>query len=482
MTPRVGRGLAAVLMTGFWTGPVLLPAVPAAAHPLGNFTVNRSSDLRVEPYRVAIDYVVDMAEVPALQRRQEIDSDADGAVGGIEEARYRTAECRRVARGVRLLLDRRPANVEVRGSALSFPPGAAGLPTLRLTCRMQAPIDVPGGALDVDYADRNDPGRIGWREITATADGGALVSADVPAESLSKGLTAYPQDMLQSPLDQRRAHLRFQPGGDGAGPEPGAPVAGLGPLSRGADRATQAFTSLVAGRSLRPAFVLVAFAMATLLGAVHALAPGHGKTVMAAYLVGLKGSLRQGMVIGLTVTATHTAGVVALGVLVSTSSTLLPERLYPWLSLASGLLLASVGTGLLMRTLRHREHAHDHPHDHLGSGGDEGGPIGWRSLVTLGLAGGLVPAPSALLVLLAAAALGRAWLGVALVVAYGLGMAATLTGTGLVLVRLRTSLDHGTNGRHAVALHRAGRLLPPTTAAVVLAVGLMLAARAATLL
>jgi nickel/cobalt transporter (NicO) family protein len=478
MTSRAGQRLAAVLMTGFW----LLPAAPAAAHPLGNFTVNRYSDLRIEPGRVAIEYVVDMAEIPAFQTRQEIDSDADGAVGSIDEARYRTAECRRMARGVRLLLDGRPVNVDVRGSALSFPPGAGGLPTLRLTCRLHAPIDAAAGALDVDYADQNFPGRIGWREITAAAGAGVMVSADVPAESLSKGLTIYPQDMLQSPLDQRRAHLRFQPGGAGArgGPRPAAPVAGLGPLSRGADRVTQAFTSLVTGRRPTPGFVLVAFVVATLLGAVHALAPGHGKTVMAAYLVGLKGSLRQALIIGLTVTATHTAGVVALGVLVSTSSALVPERLYPWLRMASGLLLASVGAGLLRRTLRHRERAHDHQHHHISSRAGEGGPIGWRSLVTLGLAGGLVPAPSALLVLLAAAALGRAWLGIALVVAYGLGMAVTLTGTGLVLVHVRTSLDQGTKGRHAAALHRVGRLLPLTTAAVVLAVGLLLAARAAT--
>jgi ABC-type nickel/cobalt efflux system permease component RcnA len=478
MTPRVRPYLAAALVAGLW----LLPGGRAAAHPLGNFTINRASALRMERGRIAIDYIVDMAEIPALQTRQEIDSDADSAIGNEEEARYRTAECRRIGRGVHLVLDRRPANVDVRGSALSFPPGAAGLPTLRLTCRLDAAIVAPAGALNVDYADENFPGRIGWREITAVADGGVLVSADVPAESLSKGLTIYPQDMLQSPLDQRRAHLRFQPASAGAGPgaHPDTPVAGLGPLSRGADRATQAFTSLVAGRSPTPGFVLMAFAMATLLGAVHALAPGHGKTVMAAYLVGLKGSLRQALAIGLTVTATHTAGVVALGILVSTSSALVPERLYPWLSLASGLLLASVGAGLVVRTLRHRAHAHGHQHDHLRSRGDDARPVGWRSLVTLGLAGGLVPAPSALLVLLAAAALGRAWMGIALVVAYGLGMAATLTGTGLALVHLRASLDHGSRGRHAAALHRVGRLLPLTTAAVVLAVGLLLAARAAT--
>jgi ABC-type nickel/cobalt efflux system permease component RcnA len=398
------------------------------------------------------------------------------------------------------------------------------LPTLRLTCRLHASIEAPTDEHEVDYADRNFPGRIGWREITAIADRGVLVSADVPAKSLSAGLTSYPEDVLQSPLDQRRAHLRFQPGDSSAGPEPLEGATGLFTLSRQSDRITQVLSSLVTGRSLTLAFVLSAFAMAMLLGAVHALGPGHGKSVMAAYLVGQKGSLQQALAIGLTVTATHTAGVIGLGVLVSTSSAMVPERFYPWLSLASGLLLASVGAGLLKRTLRDRagllfgragsmpnadripalavqrgtpgqrgaassklrggaglapedaepQREHDHnQHLHVRSSGAE---VGWRSLVTVGFAGGMVPTPSALVVLLAAIALGRAWLGVALVFAYGFGMAATLIGSGLLLVHLRDTLDRSTKGR---GLERVGHLLPLTTAAAVLAVGLLLAARAA---
>src|SRR5207244_708695 len=118
-------------------------------------------------------------------------------------------------------------------------------------------------------------------------------------------------------------------------------------LPRGVDRATRAFTSLVSRQHLTVAFGILAVALALVLGAIHALAPGHGKTVMAAYLVGQRGSLRQAALIGLTVTATHTAGVMALGIVLTTSAVIAPERLYPWLGLASGLLLAAIGVSVL---------------------------------------------------------------------------------------------------------------------------------------
>jgi nickel/cobalt transporter (NicO) family protein len=474
---RRGAVLAALAATLLVAG-----ATGAAAHPLGNFTVNTYSGLRVGPDRLVVDYVVDMAEIPTFQTRQAIDTDDNGRVTGPEAATWRDRECPRLATGLRATVGGRPATLAVTGSALTFPMGVGGLETLRLECALAAPFPA-GGSLT--YTDTNLEGRVGWREITAIGDRATLEAADVPSTSPSARLTTYPQDQLSSPLNQRTASLRFHPGG----PRAGASGSGArGTVARGGvDRATAAFTALVGERSLSPGFALVALLLAVGLGAAHALAPGHGKTVMAAYLVGLGGTLRQAATIGATVTLTHTAGVLLLGLVLTTSRAVAPERVYPWLGLGSGLLLAGVGIGLLVRARpghgHPHPHGHDHPfphhHDHRGATPGAGRPVGWRGLVALGLAGGLVPSPSAVVVLLGGIALGQAWFGVALVLAYGLGMATTLTGVGLLLAHLRTRMDGRLRVPAGSVLGRLGRLLPAATASVIVLVGLGLAASGA---
>jgi ABC-type nickel/cobalt efflux system permease component RcnA len=374
-------------------------------------------------------------------------------------------------------------------------------------------------------------GRIGWREFTAQGDGTTLSASTVPAVSVSKRLTAYPNDLLQSPLDMKSATVTARPGGPRlAGVA--APAARRSPMTRGVDGATAAFTKFVGRRRLSPLVGLGALLLAILLGAVHALAPGHGKTVMAAFIVGERGSLRQAWLIGLTVTVTHTAGVLVLGIVLTATDLAAPDRVYGVLGLASGLLLGSVGIVLLARALRQRaarrasardepavdsvpralvpagahvhehapEHSHPHPHPrrHPHAHADEvdepashrhgvfshrhvvpraDKPLGWRSIVAMGFAGGLVPSPSALVVLLGAVALGRTWFGVVLVVAYGAGMALTLTGTGLLLSRASGRLAAGT-GSFGPRVQRAmgvAKLLPFVTAGVVLTVGATIA-------
>ena len=424
MTRLARRGAALVVLA-----VVLLVAgaTGAAAHPLGNFTVNTSSGLRVGPDRLV-----------------------------------------------------------VTGSALTFPGGVGGLPTLRLECALGGPLPPgPTSGRSLAYADANHQGRVGWREITAVGDRATLEAADVPPASPSARLTRYPEDQLASPLDQRAATLRFHPGGPRLSTPPAtSPAARTGAV----DRVTAAFTALVAERSRTPGFVGVALLLAVALGAAHAVAPGHGKTVMAAYLIGLRGTVRQAATIGATVTVTHTAGVLLLGLVLTTSRAVASERVYPWLGLGSGLLLAAVGVGLLVRA-RPGRHAHPHPHpndhahphDHAGhhGHGHGGRPLGRRGLVALGLAGGLVPSPSAVVVLLGGIALGQAWLGAALVLAYGAGMAATLTGVGLLLAHLRTRMDRRLRLPAGGLLARLGRLLPAATAAVIVLVGIGLAAQGA---
>jgi ABC-type nickel/cobalt efflux system permease component RcnA len=425
-----------------------------------------------------------MAEIPTFQARQAVDTDHDGAIAAAEAAAWRDRECPRLARDLRATADGQALPLGVIGSALSFPKGAAGLETLRLECALTAPLPAsPAAGRSLTFADTTQQGRVGWHEITAVGDHTTLDTTDVPATSASARLTAYPSDQLSSPLDQRTATLHTRPGGAArATPAPRVGDDAPGTVTRGGvDRVTAAFTALVGGRSRSPGLVVATLLVAVGLGAAHALAPGHGKTVMAAYLVGLRGTPRQAAAIGATVTVTHTAGVLVLGVVLSSSRAVASERLYPWLGLASGLLLAAVGLGLLLRARHaHHHHHHDHhEHGHHAHDHDPGRPLGLRGLVALGLAGGLVPSPSAVVVLLGGIALGRAWFGVALVLAYGVGMAATLTGIGLLLARLRARMDRRLQLPAGSLLARAGRLLPAVTASVIVVVGLALAASGA---
>jgi nickel/cobalt transporter (NicO) family protein len=507
-----GRRFAACLAVGVGLLTVLT-ATPASAHPLGNFTVNQHSGLVVSPGRVTVELVVDMAEIPTFQARSEIDTDADKTVAPIEADAYRQRACAELAQGVELRLDDQPLAATVASAELTFPPGEAGLATLRLTCRLSAPVGRDTGRLD--FANRNFTKRIGWREITATGNGVRLAATDVPPSSSSAVLTHYPDDLLSSPLDQRQAHLRLDAAGE-------APQAQTAPAAddtvlaaarpsasgaRGTDRFTAAFTGLVARQRFTLGFGLLALVAAIALGALHALAPGHGKTVMAAYLVGERGSVRQAALLGLTVTSTHTAGVLLLGVLLSGSTAVVPEKLYPWLGVTSGVMLAGVGVSLLVRAWRRRAdglaafaaHRHDgdhhhgpghhhHGHHHHGAGSHDHGRPGHadahsgkpamsrRALVIMGAAGGMTPSPSALVVLLGAIALGRTWFGIALVFGYGVGMALTLVAAGLLMVRARATLDRRLRGRTRMA--RLAQTLPVMTASFVVIAGVGLAARA----
>jgi ABC-type nickel/cobalt efflux system permease component RcnA len=481
----------------------LVPAAPASAHPLGNFTVNQYSALRVQPDRVLLDLVVDMAEIPTFQSRSDYDTNGDGRTDPAEARAYSSRTCARQSAQLKLQVDGEPAPVRVIDGSLRFPPGQGGLVTLRLTCNLVAMSGPLHGERRLDFHNANLGDRVGWHEITAVGDGTTIVSSTVPRESVSRALTAYPNDLLRSPLNPRAASLRVRPGGASAsGPAARLVLPGAA-LPRGIDQATRSFTDLVARRDISVGFGVLAFAIALLLGGLHALAPGHGKTVMAAYLVGQRGSMRQAGLVGLTVTTTHTLGVMVLGLVLSTSAVIAPERLYPWLGLASGALLAGVGAGLLTRAVRARRtrahahavharavHAHAvHTHAVHTHGGrvhshaplDPERPLHWRSLVAMGFAGGLVPAPSALVVLLGAIALGRTWFGVVLVIAYGMGMAMTLTAAGMLLVRARGALDGraARRGRPSRFVDLT-RVLPLATSSLIVVVGLYLAARGAT--
>ncbi len=526
-TPRRGAtALARVLVVlALLTGLSLAAAPAASAHPLGNATVNHYDGLSLFPDHITVRAIEDTAEIPTLQRGPDIDSNSDGALSVAERAGYAARQCRSLAAAERLSTGGHRLALSVLASDYTQRPGAIQLSIGRLVCQLQATADLSRDAT-VTIDDQWDSEGIGWHEITAVSDGVSLQNSPFPASSISDELLRYPNNLLSSPLDVHSGSITVHPG-DGAASTyravralPGAalPVRALNALAN-------RFNALVGAKHLTVGVGLLAVLLSMLLGAGHAFLPGHGKTIMAAYLVGRRGRLRDVVTVGATVTLTHTAGVLVLGALISLTAAFAPTAAEQDLAVVSGLLVAGVGVGLLVGALRRRSsssqlasevedslvaldvrervlvgadgpatqpspdasthshdhaHGHGHPHPHRhGHGPGHGEPqrFGRSGLIGLGVAGGLVPSPSALLVLLAAIALGRTAFGVILVLGYGLGMAGALTAAGLILVRLRGRLSRVFDGRSA-ATARLVNALPVLTACLVLVVGVGLTLRA----
>ncbi|MFF3887591.1 sulfite exporter TauE/SafE family protein [Streptomyces sp. NPDC001914] len=345
---------------------VVVPSGSASAHPLGNFTVNRYDGLVAAPGQLRVDHVEDLAEIPATQAKPDIER-----LGMADWARQR---CDTAARDSEVTVNGRAVTLSVGTSTARLRPGQAGLDTLRVECRLTAPTS-GAGTLTVGFHGAGADHGPGWREITAQGDRMTLVSSDVPRKSVSAELTEYPKALLSSPSDTATASLRIRPGGPALVEERrDAPAASV--LPRGADRWTQALNNLVARHDLTFGFAALALLIAVGLGAMHALAPGHGKTLMAATAAARGGRARFKDVLPLaaSVTVTHTLGVVALGLLVTAGSAAAPSVI-AWLGVSSGVLVMGAGATLLRRAWRHRPaaHAHEHEHGHAhGHGHDHG--------------------------------------------------------------------------------------------------------------
>lgn len=443
MTPTL-RGVAAASAAAL---ALLASAGIASAHPLGNYTVNRAVSVTVASSGITVRYVIDMAEIPAFSELQVIDRDGNGQTGPNELATYATAACATVRSNLELQINGSTALLHVQSHPqLSFPAGAGGLSTLRLVCAFGVAMPNLVGDQTVNVADKTDDGHVGWREVTITAGPGVVIeNSDVPTVSSSAELTKYPVDALQTPPNIRAGTTRFHrtsatsvgPGGDSSA----VPAA---PAQR--STANDPLAALVGGE-LTPATALGALLLAVLLGAGHAVSPGHGKTLVAAYLIGSNGSVRNAATLGVTVAVTHTAGVFLLGaVTLVIGQFFVPERVIEWLSIASGVLVATLGAGLVFRAIRGatwqapQAHSHPHPyaHSHPHPHGEQRAPdLRRRNVIALGLAGGMVPSASALIVLLVAITTGRLIFGLLLIVAFGAGMAFVLGGLAVITTALR---------------------------------------------
>jgi nickel/cobalt transporter (NicO) family protein len=333
----------------------------------------------------------------------------------------------------------------------------------------------------VSLSDDTFEGRVGWKAIVAAPGDGTAVRTQAPSGDPTNGLRRYPDDLLNSPLDRRDASFSVSPG-DGSLVAPRSEGADQVSTSRpGGDGFAGLFEQAAAGEGVLFVLLLAAFGW----GALHALSPGHGKAMVAAYLVGTKGKPRHAVALGATVTVAHTIGVFMLGfVTLALSQYILPEDLYPWLNLISGALVVAIGAGVLRSRLRwrrghhhgHHSHDHAHHHHHHHSAGDD--TVTKRSLIGLGAAAGLIPCPSALVVLLAAIAQHEIGLGLLLIVAFSLGLAGTLTGLGLAVVYARKLIPRIGRVSGGATLGKLAAALPAASAVVIVGVGCLLTANA----
>jgi len=470
-------------------GAALWHPASATAHPLGNFTINHYAAITVRQDGMALHWVLDMAEIPAFAARRQIDANRDGSLVSSEIAAWLDATLPGLVADLDLRVGGQRQALAIVSREVSFPPGQGGLSLLRLVADLVVRQVPESGS--VTYRDGTYPERIGWHEIVVQAGAGFRLSAsDVPDRSVSNELRSYPADALTNPRNVTSASFQFErAAGSGS-----VGAVNAAPTSIAAARQSDLLASLVGGKLTLVGGIL-ALLLALGLGAAHAISPGHGKTLVAAYLIGGRGSPAQAIWLGVTVAVTHTIGVLVLGaVTLLATELLIPERLITWLSLASGLLVVSLGASLVWRYGRsravgRRDAGHPHPHPHLHEGAhehphepnsDAAPPLTRAGIAVLGLVGGMVPSASALLVLLVAVTTGRIVFGLALIVAFGVGMAIVLAGVSASVVVIRRRVDAGgaTWTRNA-AVAAATRLVPVASGLAVLTIGIVLTIGAA---
>src|SRR5580658_6001168 len=497
-----------------WAGSVLLfvlllSSATSFAHPMGNFSVNHYSRIKIGQRSIEIRYLIDMAEIPTFQEVRQ--SDFTAKADDPSTSRYLDRQEQLLKEGLLLEGDGRVVRLDTISRHVAFADGAGGLPTMKIGFVFRGKLDVTAGAHKLFYFDNNFPGRTGWKEIVVLGDRVAILDSSAPGTDRSQELTNYSSDALNSPPQQLSALVGFrislsEPerssstgviGTSSTGMTPrgaktahrssalqstnqrqrrpssatssgvttssdlndaqstaggvAAPTVAPMPLATHVQNTPRSrFTELISTQGKLSFWVLFSAALiAAGLGALHALEPGHGKTIVAAYLVGSRGTARHAVLLGIVVTAAHTAGVYLLGVLTLYASRyIVPEQLYPWLGAISGLSVAGLGIFTFLRhwTGETGEHSHvpgeRHSHWFLtmfrpaistGSKPTERA-ISLRELLILGITGGIVPCPAALVVLLSAFSLHRIGFGLFLITAFSFGLAAVLVIVGLTML------------------------------------------------
>ena len=535
----------------------LLSSATSFAHPMGNFSINHYSKIKVGQQSVEIRYLIDMAEIPTFQeiRQFDITPKADDP----SASRYLDRLEQLLKEGVSLDCDGESVRLDTISREVTFSEGAGALPTMKSGFVFRGKLDVPAGAHKLFYNDNNFPGRAGWKEVVVLGDGVAILDSSAPGADRSQELTNYSSDALNSPPQQLSAQVGFRTSLSEPERSASAAVLGTSPsrtipqgtnaehqaptpppthqrrrrssdaitssdledaqsFSRGVVSPTVAplsvaahaqntprsrFTELISTQGKLSLWVLLSAALiAAGLGALHALEPGHGKTIVAAYLVGSRGTARHAVLLGIAVTAAHTAGVYLLGALTLYASRyMVPEQLYPWLGAISGLSVTGLGIFIFLRhwTGETGEHSHApgerHSHWFLSmfkpnratptepanraAISADSKPIeralSWRELCMLGITGGIVPCPAALVVLLSAFSLHRIGFGLFLITAFSMGLAVVLVTVGLTMVYAKRVVS-----TRVRASNTALRYLPLLSSAFMVVLGVGITASAVT--
>jgi nickel/cobalt transporter (NicO) family protein len=485
-------------------------AVPLFAHPMGNFSVSHYARIEVSGGGAQIRYVLDLAEIPSFQLLQQWGLNADSPRDLLDQKA--AAQAREWVRNLAISCDGRAVSPRFEGATLAIAPGAGGSPVMRITSNLK--LAVAAGSLA--YEDRNFPDRAGWKEVViASGPGASIERASQDDKDRSQALTAYPADPTVAPPQDLKASVEWTAAdpvvATKARPKivPVTPVPQIAPALATSPVPPQPsapgtvvrgdFLSRLLHRGdISIGLVLLGMAVAFGLGSMHALSPGHGKTIVAAYLVGSRGTIRQAVFLGGMVTFTHTISVFFLGLTtLFLSQYVLPEKIFPVLGAISGLSIVWIGGMMLYKRAQklrhldehehpHHDHGHDHTHDHghdhhhdhdhshhHGPGGHSHVPEGdvtLGSLIALGASGGLVPCPSALVLLLSSIALGRVGLGLLLLIAFSSGLALVLMGIGIVVLYAKHLLPDS----QKAAAHPAFRIIPVVSAALIVCIGLVM--------
>ena len=433
---------------------------------------------------MVLHYVIDMAEIPTFQEMQEkgITSEEE-----LHRSQYLKSKLETLKRGLVLKVNGAKVALATEGGKISFPAGEGGLITMRIEGEYKARFDrdrlAPRNI--VLYVDTNFEGRAGWKEIVVYgSDTVVLGDSSAAAVDRSQRLLAYPQNRMNTPPQDLTVQFTFPLGApgpekSGAVPDqfdrPGSRTLTEAAIpeqqERGMSRWDRRFMRLIVEKGEGRSVFLFSIFLAMLLGAFHAMEPGHGKTLVAAYLVGSRGTAMHALLLGIIVTVAHTAGVYLLGgVTLYLSKYVIPERLYPWMGFSSGIAIAGVGLIMFLRRIRGRSnHSHPHPHPHPGDG-MEGSS--YRQLLALGITGGIVPCPAALVVLLGAISLGRVGFGLLLIVAFSVGLAAVLIAIGLLMVHASRLMVWFQEDKTTIV-----RWLPLVSSAFITILGVVIAAQ-----